>query len=189
MDIIKKMAEEFVRDNIDGYQPNSKNIINSVKNSINTINNVSDRIKYISVVLEGNSRIYEEHKLICTKPVDCPVNFEHESITYFLGQELTNLGVIIDVDAFTSKEKSEAEDKLEKVLNELQSLKDGQQIIYDQLVKEIEELKDMYFLGKKKWHRQFIGTAIEMTASGIVSESISKNIVDVVKSGIINLIC
>ena len=188
MDFIKKMAEEFVSDYLDNRQPNSKKIIDSVKNMIYEISSVSDRIKYLSIVLEGNSRVYEQHKLICTKPVDCPNNFEHEAITYFLGQELIELGVVLDGDVFTKEEKREADDKLENVLSELQSLRDGQEIIYNQVVKEIEELKELYYLGKKKWYRQFMGTAVEMTVSGVISETISKSIIESFKKNILNLI-
>jgi hypothetical protein len=35
-------------------------------------------------------------------------------------------------------------------LKKIQTLKDGQQIIYDQIAKDIEELKELYYLGKEK---------------------------------------
>ena len=39
--------------------------------------------------------------------------------------------------------------KLDKILSDLQTLKNGQQIIYEDLKEEIESLKELYILGKK----------------------------------------
>lgn len=188
MDIIKKMAEDFVKYNISGGTSEYKELINDVKNKLYEIDDQSDKIKYLNIVLDGNQTEYNKHKLVCKNEEHCPTNFSHESISYFLGNELKKLGIVINDDTFTPRDKLEADSKLDKILEEIQTLKDGQQIIYDQIAKDIEELKELYYLGKKKWYRQFIGTAIEMTTSGIVSETASKSIIEVVKNNVLNLI-
>ncbi len=188
MDLIKKMAEDFVKYNISGGTSEYKVVINDVKNKLYEIDDQPDKIKYLNIVLDGNQTEYNKHKLVCKDEEHCLTNFSHESISYFLGNELKKLGIVINDDTFTSEDKQEADSKLDKILEEIQTLKDGQQIIYDQITKDIEELKELYYLGKKKWHRQFIGTAIEMTTSGIVSETVSKSIIEVVKNNVVNLI-
>lgn len=187
MDLIKKMADDFVKYKISGGAPEYKEVISDVKNIIYEIDDQRDKIKYLNIVLEANQAEYNEHKLICRDKENCLTNFSHESISYFLGNELKKLGVVFDDDAFTLMDKQDSDSKLNKILEEIQTLKDGQQIIYNQITKDIEELKELYYLGKKKWHRQFIGTALEMTASGIVSETVSKSIIDIVKNNALNL--
>lgn len=188
MDLIKRMAEDFVANRISDGSPEHEEVIASVKNTLYDIRDINDKIKYLNIVLDENYKIYDIHKTNCSNPEKCLTNFSHESIAYFLGNELKNLGVDINGDTFTLEDKKEADSKLEKILEELQTLKDGQQIIYEQLTKDVEELKELYYLGKKKWYRQFIGTALEMTASGIVSETASKNIIDLVKNNMSNLL-
>lgn len=188
MDLIKHLAEDIVIDKIDGQYPEYEIIIDLVKTKLYDINNVSDKIKFLNIILEGNSKAYDLHKPGCIQPQTCPNNISHESISYYLGQELEKVGVIINEDAFTAEDKIASNEKLEKILQELQSLKDGQQIIYEQMVKEVDDLKELYYLGKKRWYRQLAGTAVEMTASGIISETVSKNIIDIVKQGVNKLI-
>lgn len=57
-------------------------------------------------------------------------------------------------------------------------MKHGQQIIYEELTDEINELKNLLFLGKKKWYQLLVGKSVEMVASGIVSETVVKGILD-----------
>lgn len=61
-------------------------------------------------------------------------------------------------------------------------------MLYEDLLKEINELKDLYFLGKKKWYQLLIGKSVEMAAGGIVSETVSKQIIEQVKSNLPGLI-
>lgn len=182
------MADDFIKYKISGVTPEYKDVIHDVKNILYEIDDQRDKIKYLNIVLEANQTKYNEHKLICQDKENCLTNFSHESISYFLGNELKKLGGVFDNDVFTLTDKQDSDSTLNKILEEIQTLKDGQQIIYDQIIQDIEELKELYYLGKKKWHRQFIGTAIEMTTSGIVSETVSKSIIDIVKNNALNLI-
>ena len=84
MDLIKKMAEDFVKYNISGGTPEYKEVINDVKNKLYEIDDQSDKIKYLNIVLEGNQTEYSRHKLICEDEEHCLTNFSHESISYFL---------------------------------------------------------------------------------------------------------
>ena len=55
----------------------------------------------------------------------------------------------------------------------------GQQIIYDDLSAELQELKDFYILGKKKWYQLFLGKTAEMVIGGVISETVSKELINV----------
>jgi hypothetical protein len=188
VDIIKKKAEDFAKYQFLSSQIDSDDIISSTRNKLYEIDNVLDKIKFLNIVLDTNSSKYDKHKKVCRDPETCGINASHEEVTYFLGQELSRLGVCINDDTFTVDDKMEAEDKLDKIISEIQTLKDGHQIIYDQLVNEITELKELYYLGKKKWYRQLIGTGAEMAVGGIISETVSKKIIEIVKGEISKLL-
>jgi hypothetical protein len=126
---------------------------------------------------------YDKHLLICnaTDKAECPSNRFHEDILFFLQEQLEDLETNLDVDEFSPTEKKVANDNLEKILYEINLLKLGQEIKYDDFKNEFEELKDYYFLNKKNWTEMFIGKLTQMVASGIIGETVSKEIVNFIK--------
>lgn len=188
MDIIVKLADKFVLHHLTGIVTEYVKVIDVAREQLNEIDSHYDRIKFLNIAMEGNARTYDVHKLDCKKPDSCRINFAHESITYFLAQELGRLGVSLNEDTFTIEEKDEADSRLEKILMDLAELKRGHQIIYDDLREEINELKELYFLGKKKWQQILVGKCVEMVAGGVIGETVSKQIIDEVGSTVTRLI-
>jgi len=179
MDIILENAKQLTkRYDVREY----KELIDAVKDKLYDIDNQFDKIKFVKYVLEDNIAKYEKHKPVCKKPDTCQINFGHETISYYLTQELGRLGVQLNEDTFTEEEKEMAESKLDQILKDLKEVKAGQQVIYEDLLKEVEELKELYFLGKKKWYQLLIGKSVDMAASGVVSETISKGIIAQIKT-------
>ncbi|MCU0440003.1 MAG: hypothetical protein MUC49_19120 [Raineya sp.] len=175
MDIILENAKRFsdlhIR-NTDNYEE----VLSLTKKAIYDIDNPLDKIKFLNVVIEKNGIEYEKHKPKCTNPASCRFNIAYENINYYLKQELNRLGFHSQGDEFSESDKQVAESKIDQILKELNEIKLGQQILHEDLMKEIEELKSLYFLGKKKWYQLLIGKGVEMTVSGVVSETISKQI-------------
>jgi hypothetical protein len=64
----------------------------------------------------------------------------------------------------------------------------GQEIIYDDIIDGIEELKNLYFIGKKNWYQNLAGKSLEMVASGVVSETISKKLIRIAGDTFTNII-
>jgi len=188
MDIITKFADRFVQRHLKGRIDKYAEIIEAAREQLYDIDDQLDKIKFLNIILEGNNKTYDRHKPDCTAPDTCPINLAHESISYFLAQELARLGVQLNEDTFTIDEKESADSKLDKILKDLEVLKMGHQIIYDDLKKELDELKELYFLGKKKWHQLFSGKCLEMVASGIISETVSKQIINAVEPTFTKLI-
>lgn len=177
MDIIATFAKKFIRNYLQGSITDYDEIIEAAKMKVYEIDNQYDKIKYLNLILEGNNVAYEIHKPSCKNPVDCPTNLAHEAVTYFLAQELSGLGVQLNNDTFTRQEKTSSESKLDQIIEEMEKLKMGQEVIYEDLKKELEELKELYFLGKKKWNQLFLGKCLEMVASGVISETVSKQLI------------
>jgi hypothetical protein len=77
---------------------------------------------------------------------------------------------------------------LQKLIEDINQLKIGQRIIYDDFSEEFEELKSFYYLNKKNWAQLLAGKITTMVAGGIVNETVSKDIVDLIEVYYENLI-
>ena len=188
MSIIKKIARQSFDRNIEYGFDNYNDVINKIRYSANDINPKLDKIKFLNIHLDLVNEKYEKHLLVCKNPEKCQENTDYESIAYFLRQELEVLDVVVNEDTFTAEEKNKSDEKLDQILNQMEELKLGHQIIYDDLINEINELRELYFLGKKKWYQMLAGKIVDMTVSGIVSETISKQILDSIKPNFTKLI-
>jgi hypothetical protein len=188
MDIIKKIAHRSYESNIAFTNISERDSINNIKLQLYDFENQLDKIKFIDTHIDLVNEEYQKHLKTCKNPENCGENEKAETLMFYLQQELINLGVQIDNDTFTYDEKASKDSQLEEILKQLNELKAGQQVIYDDVLKEIQELKELYFLGKKKWHQLLAGKIIEMTAGGIISETISKDLLSTIKPTISNLL-
>ena len=147
-----------------------------------------DKVAYITIILEANDAMYNEHLKVCKNPKRCSENEAHEEVNYFLHQELIRIGVHANPDAFTREEKGALTEYLDKIVSDLKDLKDGQQVIYDDLYAEIEELKRWFIVGKKNWRQMAAGKVGEMVVGGVLTEATAKPLFDVIKSGVQHLL-
>ncbi len=81
-------------------------------------------------------------------------------------------------DTFSEREIMDYSEKLDKIINDLDELKIGHEAIYDGLCEEIEQLKNLFFLGKRNWKQLLAGKTIEMVTGGIISETVSKELIN-----------
>ncbi len=165
-----------------------KKILEKVDDDLYNVDSDTDKLAYLTVVLEANDKTYQEHLKDCTNLESCPTNAKHEDINYFLQQELRRIGVTISDDSFTREEKETLTDYLDKIVSDLEALKTGQQIIYDDLKEEVEELKKWFLVGKKNWRQMAVGKIGEMVAGGIISAGVSEPILETLKAEVPNLI-
>ncbi|MBK8483012.1 MAG: hypothetical protein IPL31_01290 [Saprospiraceae bacterium] len=187
MDIILEKAKRFATDNFLNVSQYEQ-MLKTVKEILNDIDSKFDKIRFLNFLLEKSNEKYEEHKPLCEKPLTCIQNYGYENIAYYLIQELNKLGVNFDEDTFTAEDQQTVENKFEQIYKDLHEIKLGQQITYDDLKNELNELQDLYFLGKKKWYQLFIGKSAELVAREIISETISKQIIGDVKKALPNLL-
>lgn len=180
-DYIQRKANQIVDYHISHGIGDPKKLIGIVRDELYEIRSDKDKLLLLTTVLEANDSEYNKHLLVCKNKTGCSTNQDHEQVAYYLGQELSDLGIELDEDAFTREEKYQANEILDNILQEIKDLKDGQQLIYDDLIKEIEELKNWYILGKKKWSvlcASEIGNAV---ASGVIAEATAKPILGFIK--------
>lgn len=189
MNIIEKKARKIAQNELGGGLDHPKEIIRRIRGELYEIDDDQDILLYLTILLEANDQAYKNHlKDECTNPENCSENDTYEEIHYFLQKELTRLGIHTKEDSFTGDEKERMTDYLNKILADLKDLKDGQEIVYDDLKDEIEELKRWFLLGKKNWRQMAVGKFGEMVAGGVISSTISEPILETFKTELPRLI-
>ncbi len=179
LDVVEGKAFEFIDHNLDSSNSTDE-LISDLESQLYKFSREKDKLKFLTVVSQYIQEEAAEHAKECKNPNNCGKSKTHREATFFVNQMLEEYGVgINNSEVFTSEERIENNQKLDEILEEIQKLKLGQEIIYDDLTKEIEELKNLYFIGKKNWYQNLAGKSLEMVASGVVSETVSKKLISI----------
>lgn len=184
MNLIQRQADDFLEYNLNEHGK-YKEFVSSVKSELWDYNKTTFKIEFLERIIVGLKKGFDAHISKCDK--DCAVKKYYENSIFFLQEELEELEGDVDDDSFSRTDKGEINEALQKIISDLNELKLGQQITYDDFAEEFEELKDMMFLDKKTWNQLFIGKLAEMIASGVISETLSKEIADSIKLNYPNL--
>jgi hypothetical protein len=175
-DIVENNAYRFISRNISIH---IDKLVNDLENQLYKYNREHDRLKYLSIVSQYIQEVLENHEKECKTP-NCKTSNKYKEAAFFINQMLEEYGIGINYgQVFTAEERDENNRKLDDLLLEIEKLRMGQEIIYDDLIKEIEELKNLYFIGKKNWYQILAGKSLEMVASGVVSETVSKKLISI----------
>ena len=179
MNLIKQHAQEFVRfTELDDHEE----FISSVRSKIYDYKRVAYKIEFLQHLLTLIKLEYDKHLKVCTYRGEgnCPKNYELESVMFFLNEEILDLNGEIDESDFNLSQKANLSNAINEILSSLNRIEVGQQITYDDLSEEIIQMKEYFYLPKKTWVELFTGKLTEMVAAGIVSETISKKIVETI---------
>jgi uncharacterized protein YggL (DUF469 family) len=163
-------------------------LIDIVRKELFEIKSEQDQLALLTIILEANETAYQKHLEECLDRKNCETNKKHERVTYYLQQELREIGFQMNDDYFSSSEKEVCNTKLDEIL---QTIINANEVVFDHvetLRTEIEELKNLYILGKKNWKQQFAGKMTDMTLSGVVSELTAKPLIEKVLSPSIEFI-
>jgi hypothetical protein len=185
---IESLSEEIVSRYIEHGIGDENKLISKVRSELYEIKPETDKLGFLTIILEANETEYQKHLIDCKNPKTCITNKQHQKVAYYLQQELADIGFEIPSDSFTSKEKDELNEKLDSLIEALIENEKLVQEQVDQLKQEIEELKSLFIIGKKNWKQLLAGKTGEMVASGIVSEVVSKPLLDLAKGVYRNLI-
>lgn len=188
MDIIEKLAKRSYQENIEFNSGNTKDSVNNIKLLVYDFDSQLDKINFLNYHITWVDEKYQKHLKVCTNPDSCQQNEDAETLIFYLQQELKSLGVELNENTFTYEDKVEKETQLQEILKKLEEVKLGNQIIYDDILQEIQELKSLYFLGKKNWNQLLAGKIVEMTVGGIISETVSKDLISLIKPSLLNLL-
>lgn len=180
MNLIEKQAVDFYLlnwDRTDDY----KDFIKELKRELDEYAKISHKLDFIDNLRNKLKESYDEHLKTCQYPNDplkCRFNSDFENTLFFSQNVKEKLIQNLDQVDFSLQERRAVDQKLSSILNDVNELKLGQQISYDDFYDEFQELKELYYLNKKNWKQLMIGKLSEMVAGGIISETISKGIIE-----------
>lgn len=84
-------------------------------------------------------------------------------------------------DMISKEEQREFSKKLDEVIERLKNLELGQQIIYDDIIEDINDLKSLLnVLGKKDWKQLFLGKLFD-AGLGTIADNVYQAVVDTFK--------
>lgn len=183
LNLIQKQAEGFLQKSDYLYGSNYNEFISDVRMALYDYHKEVYKIQFVEHLILRFKQSYDEHVENCTyKPKhDCPENLIYENVLFFLQEELEELEENLDESYFNKSYRDSLTDSMDEIINRFDKLETGQQITYDDLFQELQELKTFYYLNKKNWVEMLSGKLSAMIAGGIISETVSKEIVDVIK--------
>lgn len=190
VNLIQSHADQFIDHFEVLTQYNYKEFIDAVRMNLYDYHKDIYKIQYVEHLILRFKQSYDKHEEKCTyKPKErCPERRIHENILFFLQEEMDELERGLDEEYFNKPYRDSLDHSMNEILARFDKLDLGQQITYDDLFEEIQELKSFYFLSKKNWLEMLAGKLSTMVAGGIISETISKEIVDLLQEKYADLI-
>ena len=189
LNLIHRQADDFLRNAQRVTRYNYKDFIQEVRNALLDYNKITYKIQFIERIKYRFKMDYDKHLDKCDMKVksNCIENQIFENLLFFLKEKLEELESEVDDKDFDLSNRNNMNQTLNEILIKLNKLNIGQEVIFEELSDEFAELKSFYFLNKKNWVELFMGKLTNMTG-GIISATISKEIVSVIKESYPNLI-
>lgn len=190
MNLIQQQTADFFKWQFDEHG-RYEDFIQKVRTQLYEYRKDAHKLEFIDHLMILLKVDYDKHLTVCTYPKEkgkCPTNKNYENTLFFVQNERDDILENLTLTDFTPQERIGINESLQKILADLDKIRLGQEITYDDLTTELEDLKEFYYLNKKHWSQMLIGRLTEMVAGGIISETISKGIVETVTknySGII----
>lgn len=181
MNLIEKQAAKFSLYNLDSNK-NYQDFIQLVNQELVHYSQFSHKVQFIETVMCEVKKEYNEHLSDCTSIEDCPYNLFYERVIFFLNELRLNHSENLTEQEFKEVDIIRYRTGIDEILNKLNEIQLGQQFTYDDFYDQFEELKTYFFINKKSWNQMLGGKLLEMVAAGVISETVSKQIVSVFSS-------
>lgn len=165
----KRFSQYFLKDAI-----SIKNAKEKIEQKLHDILLDKDKLSYLNVLRHGVESGYIEHKKKCTSPT-CSQDKYFPTAMFTIDQQIEYINKfytpsVKDEDKFSLEEQVELHQKINKIVEELEKIGIGQEIIFN----EIDDLKEHLNLGKKNWLKFLKGTIVTLG----IEKSIEKSILD-----------
>ena len=182
MNLIQDQATRFYEWKFNEYGTYQE-FISEVRTQLYEYRKDVHKLEFLDYVLTMLKQGFDKHLEVCQHKNEkgvCDVNKNYENSLFFVQNEREEVIECLPTTEFNLQERSDINESLQKILEDLNKIKIGQEFTYDDIVQELNELKEFYFLNKKHWSQMLIGRLTEMVASGVISETLSKDIVKTV---------
>jgi len=177
----KAHCQEFFED-ANSFDP--KEDISDIDSKLHTIRTNEERVQFITYLISHINDIVAKHNAKCNN-ANCPVDDYSQDVLYHLYGELNDYGIITDKEPFSTEETYSNNNVLNKIIQQLEELKAGQEIIYDELdikiidsaIEEAESLKGLQVLGRSKWLKLVSGFLVEYSGTKVLDEVFKTSII------------
>lgn len=177
MNIIEKEATRFAKDLYLGkYVNNLTNIKDLINTKLYDFSRNRDKLDLLKILRQETIKQLEEHKPKCRGGI-CRFEEEREIGLFAIDQEIDTINSYYTfeppkTEAFNSSLESELHSKLNVIIENLEKLGFGQEIIFD----EIESLKNHFNLGKKTWFQLLKGKLLDLMAKKLLDKEVANDI-------------
>jgi hypothetical protein len=176
MNIIEKQADHFFKMKFK-FHP-YQDFIDKVEYEVIRYSKVSHKLQFLETVMFLSKSEYDKHLEFCKDTVNCHESFCYESIIFFLNETRIELQDELTEYDFNEDDVLRHKTKIDEILERINTLQLGQQLTYDDFSEQFEEMKSYFFMNKRTWKQMLAGKLLEMVAAGIVSETVSKEILE-----------
>ena len=178
MNLISKQAEKFSLYNLDSNK-SYQEFIQLVNHELLQYSQFSHKVQFLETVMVEVKKEYDEHFLQCTSKEDCPYNLFYESVIFFVNELRLSHSENLTERDFKESDILRYRTGIDEILMKLNDIQLGQQFTYNDFSEQFEELKSYFFINKTSWNNMLAGKLLEMVAGGIITETVSKQIVSV----------
>lgn len=182
MSVPERIASDFHRFGFKKHQSSVANLKSALTSELyDNFNLDKDKLEFLRKLRIICSEDGENHMKTCK---GCGYERKIENGLFVIDQEIKSINAfyvfeVEDSNIFSPEEESKQDDRINKIMEELQKLGFGQQIIFD----ELEELKNLYKLGKKNWLQLLKGKLVDATSQKIIDATVVKVIFDGLSDG------
>lgn len=178
---MKSLAQEKVNRFLN-YHPDPQSyrkFIDQFNQEFDSLNTAHDQIIFLTKIAEQIEVDRLEHEKKCTQKINCHTEYGYLEINHHFQHLLSQLGIPND-NQFTSEERSIIVEQFDNLVKAYEAM--GQEV--EALKVELNDLKNHFYLGKKRWRQFSKGKYGEMVISGLVSEAVSKPIFDYINENV-----
>jgi O6-methylguanine-DNA--protein-cysteine methyltransferase len=150
MNLIQQQAEDFYKSNFD-ERGEDEEFIGNLRIQLNEYRKQIHKLEFTERIMTMLKINYDKHLITCKFPNDrlkCYLNKNYENSLFFIQNEREDLLENLPESEFTNVEKFEINESIVKIIEDLQTIQLGQQITYDDILAELNELKEFYYLNK-----------------------------------------
>jgi len=179
MNVIEKEAKQFSKRLYQGTKVNNlENLNSAIGGKLYNFSRDKDKLDFLRILRAEIENEKIEHARSC-KGNGCHFEEDRDMGIFVIDQEIESINKFykfdpIDKDKFSAKEEAQLQSRLNQIIEKLEHLGIGQEIIFD----EIESLKNHFNVGKKNWFQLLKGKLIDLTAEKVLERTIVAMIYD-----------
>jgi len=182
MNIVEKEAKQFVKKFYNGVN-NLENLKSSLNNKLYNFSRDKDKLDFLRILREESVTQKQEHLKKCTRN-GCLFEEGRDIGLFVIDQEIDSINSYYvyqpkSEEEFSAKEESELQNRLNGIIEYLEKLGYGQEIIFE----EIESLKNHFNIGKKNWFQLLKGKLFDLGIEKVIEKTLINTIYDTVTEG------